>query len=217
MDLESKLRELDMKFMLIIAFVGVLFYFFFIFKWPDQLGTVAKLEKELAQLDIDIKKANDAIDNVDNVQSELDQLKQEIKTLSKFFIFDENAKNIEQIISEEARSSGISLNQIKNQGDAFKSKPNTLLKNTSQSSMEIYNYIKRKSINASFSGTYFELMRFLSYLTRRDRTVSIKEITINSTGVKSKESRIMNLNFKIDFETYTILETALNNFIPEKK
>ena len=215
MDFEEKLRALNIKIVGAIALGGALFYLFFIFKWPDQLGAVTKLEKELRQLDIDIKKADKDIGNSEKLQSDLSSLKQEVRSVSKYFVFEEESKKIEKIISEDARISNISLSSIQAKGDRFESARKR--KGILQSSIDIDNYILRESVSASFSGKYFQLMRFLSYLTRSERVISIKEIKIYSRGTKSKESKVMNLGFNIGFETYLIRKEDLEELVPAKK
>ncbi len=205
--MEDSIRNLSIKYVLAIAIGLPILYYVFYFKPPNELAVISNFEQQLIALDGEIKSLDRAIAEGDQVKANLELIKKEIKALSTYFIVPPNAKNIEQIISEEARATGISftsLRAIDNQPDYVAPLPAGTVPQPSADA-----YIKRSIIEANFSGTFIELMRFLSYLSRTDRIISLKEIQLKSGQDLNqivKRRANVKLNFSADFETYEIIK-----------
>lgn len=202
--MEDKLRALELKFVLAIS-IGLLgLYYFMYYSPPNEASTIAGYEDELNLLDGEIKKLDREIGEGDQVKANLEKIKKEVKALSSFFEIKPNSKSIEQIISEEARATGISFTSLQAAAAGYEEPydPNAV---DATQPLTAKDYVKRNIIEANFTGTFIELMRFLSYLSRIDKVISLKQIELKSeSGAGPTDS--LKLAFKAEFETYEIVK-----------
>jgi Tfp pilus assembly protein PilO len=202
---EDSIRALSIKYVIAIGLALPILYYFFYFKAPNEMALISSSEEKLIALDGEIKRLDREISEGDQVRVNLEVIKKEIKALSTYFDAEPNSKSIEQIISEEARATGISftsLQPVENQG----------FMPTGEESQgpSAADFIERSLIAASFTGTFIELMRFLSYLSRTDRIVSLKKIELRGgeNGGSSNLRPVVKLSFQADFETYKIIKNV---------
>lgn len=201
--MEDKLRALDIKIVFAIGFGVAAFYYMFYFKSPDVDNVISGYEQELIMLDGEIKKLDREIAEGDQIQVNLENIKKEIKALSSYFEVKPNSKTIEQIISEEARATGISFTTLQ-------AAPDQQYDSSAEGTegLSAADYIRRNIIEADFTGTFIELMRFLSYLSRIDRIISLKQIQLSSENSSDAKPGAKNvkLSFKAEFETYDLIK-----------
>lgn len=169
------------------------------FQPPNELETITTFEQELIQLDGEIKRYDREIATGTKVTSELEDYKNEIKTFSSYFKSSNEAQNIEKIISDEARATGISFTTLtkKNEVETYQ---NPIPTEGVEVKIDVSDYISRLLIHSDFKGSFKELMTFLSYLTRTEKIISLKNIAVTS----SDSSTI--LNYAADFETYSLIK-----------
>ncbi len=203
--MEDSLRALSIKYVIGIALVLPILYYFLYFKAPNEMSLISDSEQQLILLDGEIKKLDREIAEGDQFKQNLEIVKKEIKALATYFEARPNAKTIEQIISEEARATGISFTTLQPVSDLDQNYQVPIEGNQAPTAE---NFIKRSLIKASFSGTFIELMRFLSYLSRTDRVVSLKNIQLRTAesnlGPMSGDN--IKLLFEANFETYEIIK-----------
>lgn len=205
--MEDKLRALELKFVLAIGAGLLVLYYFMYYKPPNEASTISGYEDELIQLDGEIKRLDREIGEGDQIKANLEKIKKEVKALSMFFEAKPNAKSIEQIISEEARATGISFTSLQAAQTGYEQSYDNPDPNAAQV-LTAKDYIKRNIIEANFTGTFIELMRFLSYLSRTDKVISLKQIEVKSDagGGPSGVNDNLKLSFKAEFETYDIIK-----------
>lgn len=206
--MEDRLRALQLKYVLGVSLLLPILYYFLYFNPPNENQTISEYEQQLIQLEGEIKKLDREILGGDQVKIDLEAVKKEIKVFSSYFETKPNAKTIEQIISDEARASGISFTTLQ------KIESNSADPSSDISKINVSEFIARRVIEASFTGTYIELMRFLSYLSRTDKIISLKQIELRSeAGERSNKS--IRLAFIADFETYEIIKDVnAENLVP---
>lgn len=198
--MEDSLRVLSIKYVIAIGLVLPILYYLMFFKAPNELKLITDYEQQLVELDGEIKRLDREIYEGDQVKIELENAKKEMKSLSSFFEDKPNAKTIEQVISEEARATGISFNSLQATDQRY------AYQTPEEQINPVKEYIGRDIIEANFTGTFTELMMFLSYLSRTDKIVSLKKIELrtNVTNVRSGKGTM--LTFRADFETYKLLK-----------
>lgn len=200
--MEDRIRAMSIRYVIGIALALPVLYYFFYFQAPNELAVISESEQKLIELDGEIKRLDREIAEGDEIKAKLEVIKKEIKALSTYFEAKPNAKTIEQIISEEARATGIS----------FASLQAVTQTNYDMASQDVVGpsaaeFIKRSLIEASFSGTFIELMRFLSYLSRTERIISLKDIELRgSQNEPGNSGNAVKLAFKANFETYEIIK-----------
>ncbi len=201
LEVEDRLRALSLKYVIGIALILPALYYFLYFKAPNEIQSISDFEQQLIQLDGEIKKLDREITAGDQLKVELEIAKKEIKVLSSYFEPKPNAKTIEQIISDEARATGISFTSLQKTGGQDFGQASTEVTDK----IRVEDFISRSIIEASFSGTFIELMRFLSYLSRTDKVISLKQIELRTEGT-DRPGAGAKLSFKADFETYAIIK-----------
>lgn len=201
--MEDSLRALSIKYVIAIGLALPILYYFFYFQAPNEMALIASSEEKLIEIDGEIKRLDREIAKGDQIKVNLEVIKKEIKALSTYFEAKPSSKSIEQIISEEARATGISFTSLQpTQDQSFQS-------DTDESQgPSAKDFIERSLIAASFTGTFIELMRFLSYLSRTDRIVSLKKIELRGgdSGQNTNANIAVKLSFQADFETYKIIQ-----------
>jgi Tfp pilus assembly protein PilO len=202
---EDRIRALSIKYVVLIGIGLPILYYFFYFKPPNELALITDYEQQLVQLDGEIKKLDREISEGDQIKKNLELIKKEIKALATFFEIKPNSKSIEQIISIEARAAGISFTSLQKAAN----NDYGLIQEPANpgGGVLVTDFIQRSLIEANFTGSFIELMRFLAYLSRTDRIISLKKIELRGgPSERTYSPSGLKLTFKADFETYEIVK-----------
>ncbi len=210
--MEDSLRAMPLKYIIGVALLLPILYYFFYFNPPNEVQTISDYEQQLVMLDGEIKKLDREIADGDQVKVDLEIAKKEIKVLSSYFEAKPNSKTIEQIISDEARATGISFTSLQKTSNNDNL---AMAEGVSDGTIRVQDFISRSIIEASFTGTFIELMRFLSYLSRTDKIISLKQIELRSESTERTANSNVRLGFKADFETYDVIKDVnVENLAP---
>lgn len=211
-NVEDSLRALPLKYVILVALVLPILYYFLYFNPPNEVQTISDYEQQLVMLDGEIKKLDREIAEGDQIKVNLEIAKKEIKVLSSYFEAKPNAKTIEQIISDEARATGISFTSLQK---IATDNTGGMQEGVSDGTVRVEDFISRGIIEASFTGTFIELMRFLSYLSRTDKIISLKQIELRAEGSERSANSSVKLGFKAEFETYDVIKDVnVENLAP---
>lgn len=201
--MEAKLRELDIKKAIGIGIALAVAYYFFVYNAPDIKNTVAAKRAEIEALEAEVKKLDEQILASDQDKIDLVKVKEEIKGRAKRFKIGLPPERIQQIISEEARAAGIFFDSISS--DTGSEQNYVAVDPNAPVVFSVEEYISKFGITTSFNGNFPQVMRFLSYLTRTDDIISLRNLKIASEmSGEFNANKSPTLKFDANFEAYSL-------------
>lgn len=222
---EDRLRRLSLRDTLIVSAMLGAFYYFFIFDAPDLQTQIRQRQGEIRALQNEIAQLMEVIDRGSLVKNEIDQVKSEIQARSSRFRMNMAAERVQQVISEEARAAGIFFEAItdsKTVGTVNQSS-NRFANQNGEAPPDWFNidrYIHKFEISTTFKGSYAQVMRFLSYLTRTEDVITLRKVTITSGQSNFRDidsGRSPTLTFEASFEAYSLLQNVMSDTLkPEE-
>lgn len=216
--MEDRLRRLSLRDTALISVGLAVFYYFFIYNSPDLATRTASARSEIRSITAENSLMVETIERGPKLEEEIASIKAEIRERSSRFKMSLAPERVQQIISEEARAAGIffeSITDARTGGGSSSSGYSNRTRQRTASAPEwfsIDNYLNKFEISTSFNGTYAQVMRFLSYLTRTDDIVTLKQLTVTAGQLSAADmtsGKSPALRFDATFEAYTLLSDVL--------
>lgn len=215
--MEDKLRRLSLRDTLIISVGLAAFYYFFVYNSPNVETRRAETLGKIRSIQAENTMMIETIERGPKVEEEIVNIKNETSRRAARFKIGMSPEVVQRIISEEARAAGIFFESI---SDSRSGDVSTSESNSSRGSQKvnapdwfnISNYIKPFEVSTSFSGSYAQVMRFLSYLTRTDDIITLKRLRISAgqlTPAEMNSGKSPPLRFDVTFEAYTLVSDVV--------
>lgn len=202
--MEAKLRELDIKKAILFGIGVAAFYYFFVYNAPNIKNIAASKRAEIEALEAEVKKLDDQILASDQDKVELVKVKEELKARAKRFKIALPPERIQQVISEEARAAGIFFESISSDAGGGVD-PSVIADPMAAQTFSVSDYVTKFGVTTSFNGNFPQVMRFLSYLTRTDDIISLRNLKISAeTTGEFNANKSPTLRFDANFEAYSL-------------
>ena len=155
------------------VFAGIVIaglYYMLLFDGGDaykkQIVTHNQAIKKNEKLIVELKKTVEVVKRYEKKKKELgDRFNEIVKYIpEKYSVVDQM-----KIISAQAKSAGISINKISEGGKGRR-----------------FNFYEEVPVSVDLSGSYSQLILFLSYLTKIDKILVLKNMKMTSSGVSKK-------------------------------
>lgn len=173
MNIEQSLRELDIAKALVIGLSVAALYYFFVYNDGKAIeGQIANASRQIEANKTEKQKVLAAAEVVRRFQKTKEDLGTKFDALVKYIPEDYKASEQMKIISREAKSAGADIVSLSQAGKGSKSK-----------------YYEEMMVSVSLTGTYSQIVLFLSNLTKTDRVFLVKSMSFAgaSGGRASKD------------------------------
>ncbi len=161
--MEDKLKELTLMQCLLIAIGGAAFYYFFIFTTNDPELVISNYRQEISEYEGEIRKFDKKIEASVKLKEQIEVYEKELKVKFSYVSEDVNNTEILQLLSVEARNSGLDIETISESSEWKK-----------LSSLEFI------EIPVSVSGDFGQVMGFLSNLSREKKLIVTDKLELEA-------------------------------------
>jgi Tfp pilus assembly protein PilO len=193
---EEQLRNLTFGKAVAISLVLAAVYYFSVYDDGSGLQNQIKAAREeLNKNTTEIAKIKTAMADAERYQQTMAQLGAEMEKITKAVPAQLSSFDLMKIVSNEAKTLGVQINSLRAK-EAFRATENK---------DAIFEPV---GVDIELTGTYNQVMEFMSSLTRLDKIVSIKSFNLSSridSGRKGDPSPTM--NFKAELSGYRYLES----------
>jgi len=179
LNLEDRLKGMSLAQAAVIGFALVGFYWAIIYN--DGKAIQAQISSVEVQIRNNIKEKMEIENSIVEAKKfsiEVDQWGEKMKKIFEYVPEKLNTLDLMKVVSNEAKASGTNIVNIESRGS---------IKDDDKAYEEI-------SVTVGLTGSYSQLLLFLSNLTKVDKIITLKEISIASSGGNIKGYK--NLNFK---------------------
>ena len=192
--MENILHNLTFGRAIVIGIVLAAIYYFAMY------NDGVSLEKQISTSRQDISKNKQEITNIekaiqdaDRYQKVMAELGEEMGRVLKAVPSQLTSLDLMRTIPNEAKSVGVQINSV-SPAQAFRAGTNPLEDKT---------VVEPIAVNIELTGTYNQTMQFMSNLTRLDKIVSIRQLTLTSrTDTGPRKTNVPLVNFKAELDAY---------------
>ena len=141
-------------------FMGI-YYFSFFDNGKKEEAAIEQLRQEINQTEEGIKKKKVALKDILEFKSIIEKEKETVDHFLSYIPNEQTAVDVFQFLTSEAKSTGVNINDKKDEG---------------VETLDIYDALK---VNLTVSGAFSQVLLFLSRLTAQKRILVVKQINMN--------------------------------------
>ena len=200
--MEEKLNSLTMSMAFLVSLGIAAVYYFVAYNTGEALeSSIASLEQSYAANQSEIERVRTAIQDAERYQQTMATLGSEMERVQKAIPSALTSQDMMKLLSNEAKVVGAEINQITaSQSQSYQaSNPDT--------PPPLYEPV---TIEINLTGTYNQLMLFLSNLTKSDKIISAKKLNLNISQGRPTNSTTPIIEMRATIEAYKYLPPPAN-------
>jgi len=188
--MEEKLKNLTISQALMIGIGLAALYYFAVYNDGSALETqISTTRQQIVTNQAEVETLNKAIMDAERFQQSKAALGAEMDKVLQAIPNSLTALELMRIMSNEAKSIGVEIRQI-NSPQGFRAQSDSKL------------FYEPVPIDIEISGTYNQIMLFLSNLTRLNKIITAKSLQLNVAQMRTTGSGIPTLSLKASLNAY---------------
>lgn len=204
--MEEKLNQLTMgKAFLIGVVLTVVYYFMWYNNGAVEEGQIATAQQEVQKSRAELEKIKQALVDAERYQKAMAELGAEMERVVKAIPAELNSLDLMKAISTEAKSVGAEINNL----NAPTSSAGRSRQSPAEGATDFYEVVP---IDVDITGTYNQLMLFLSNLTKLDKIITAQKLTmsISQRGSGASVGSVPIINMKASLQAYRYSPPSLD-------
>ncbi|MCB0342834.1 MAG: type 4a pilus biogenesis protein PilO [Pseudobdellovibrionaceae bacterium] len=183
--MEEKLNQLTLQQSVLIGIGLAVLYFFVMFDdGTSKENQIKNMKDQVAAKEQEIAKYDKTIKDAERFKVVAEELGEEMNRILNYIPADLSGVELMKTMSNEARVAGVNINNVQSSGGEKTD----------------YNFIEAIGVTVDLRGSYGQLLSFMSYLTKVEKIVTLKEFEMRSTSGKNNEDN--ELTFKAKFKGF---------------